>query len=129
MCGADVDMSSRQQMNELCWAGMLLLQYGGGHSGSFGIYGELQSLLQTSAPPLSAVSKVQGSVRAPEADFTGLVKACVCKYTCIHTPHICTGMRRGSSSRLAHLAGVDQISHERQSSKGEQSPVSFLTWD
>lgn len=62
MCRADVDVSSQQQMNELCWAGMFLLQYRSGPNGSFGIYGELQSLLQTSAPPPFAVSKVQQSV-------------------------------------------------------------------
>lgn len=103
MCRADVDMSSQQQMNELCWAGMLLLQYGSGHSGSFGIYGELQSLLQTSAPPVSAVSKVQGSV---------------CTWGWLHRPRKSVCVQVHVYSHTAHL---------HRNAKGE-APLVWPTW-
>lgn len=93
MCRADVDMSAQQQMNLLCWSGMFLLRCRSGHHGSVGVYGELQSLLQTSAPPPSAVSKVQRSVYTWGWLHRPRKSVCVQVHVYSHM-HICTGMWR-----------------------------------
>lgn len=120
MCGADVDMPSQQQMNLLCWAGMFLLGYGSGHNGSFGIYGELQSLLQTSAPPPSAVSKVQQSVYTWGWLHRPRKNVCVQVHVYSHM-HICTGMWREAplvwptwlESTRSHMKGKVQRVNSR----------------
>lgn len=93
MCRADVAVFAQQQMNLLCWSGMFLPGYRSGHRGSVGVYGELQSLLQTSAPPPSAGSKVQLSVYTWGWFHRPRKSVCVQVHVYSHM-HICTGMWR-----------------------------------
>lgn len=106
----------------ICFCGteMFLLGYRSRHNGSFGIYGELQSLLQTSALPPSAVRKVQRSVYTWGWLHRPRKSVCVQVHMYSHK-HICTGMWREAplvwptwlESTRSHMKGKVQRVNSR----------------
>lgn len=90
MCWADVArlesevLTTRHELESTVW-------WYDGYNGRFGIYGELQRLLQTSAPPPSAVSKVQLSVYTWGGLHRSHKSVCVQVHMYSHM-HICAGV-------------------------------------